>query len=161
MDILGASSGSTIAGWHLAATTKGVGEPDVRETILAPQQNYFPNHQHLSSYPLNPFPSFSLIKRMVNWKYEKGARLTPITPRALSGYCSLKLLAISKTFFAVFLGSAGPAKKAPNFSCFSGLSGGYHEISAGAPSKRSGMKTRCWELGEEVARISAPWMVCG
>ena len=49
-------------------------------------------------------------------------------------------------------------KKLPSFSLCSWVVGGYHEMSAGLPSKKSGMNTRYfWSV--EVARISAPWMV--
>ena len=42
---------------------------------------------------------------------------------------------------AVFGGAAGPWKKAPSFSPFSLVSGGYQEWSAGLPKKKSGTKT--------------------
>ena len=70
----------------------------------------------------------------------------------------------------------------PSFSPFSLVSGGYHEISAGLPSKKSyrisafghtdshalgvgsgltGMKTWYWLSLSDVERMSAPCRVCG
>lgn len=77
----------------------------------------------------------------------------------------LFLLLISSTILGmretVLAGAAGPAKNAPSFLPFSSLSGGYQEISAGLPSKKSGMKTWYLRSLSEVARISAPWRVWG
>ena len=70
----------------------------------------------------------------------------------------------------------------PSFSPFSFVSGGYHEMSAGLPSKKSyrilafahtdghglevdsgltGMKTWYWLSLSDVERMSAPCRVCG
>jgi hypothetical protein len=72
------------------------------------------------------------------------------------------LLPSSSTIFgmrgSVFGGAAAVWKKLPSFSSFSLLSGGYHEMSAGLPSKKSGMKT--WYFWSSVyARMSAPCSV--
>lgn len=61
--------------------------------------------------------------------------------------------------------AAGPGapfvlKKLPSFSPCSGVSGGYQEMSAGLPSKRSGMNTWYVLSLSEVARMSAPWRDC-
>lgn len=58
-------------------------------------------------------------------------------------------------------GAPGPWKKAPSFSPFSGVSGGYHSGGTGFPRKISGIKT--WNLcpsSPEWARISAPYQRC-
>jgi hypothetical protein len=60
--------------------------------------------------------------------------------------------------------AGGPAlvsKNLPSFCFVSSVVGGYHEMSAGSPSKKSGMKTRYFWSLLAVERISAPWMVCG
>lgn len=63
----------------------------------------------------------------------------------------------SGTFSAFFGGAAGPLKKAPSFSPFSFVSGGYHDWSAGLPSKKSGMYTWYWWCSSSAcARMSAP-----
>lgn len=77
----------------------------------------------------------------------------------------------------VFGGAAVVLKNSPSFSPFSFVSGGYQLMSAGEPSKKSGMKTgmvlawlQCvWQKEclpwaprlSAKARMSAPWIVWG
>lgn len=96
-------------------------------------------------------------------RYEKSKRrktLTPIMAQSMiSGYLALAALSNSGTWPATFVGGFF-WKKAPRFSCFSGVLGGYQSIGQGLPSNQSGIRTRycCLWL---VARMSAPWIDWG
>ena len=77
----------------------------------------------------------------------------------------LSLAEISCTAFgtrgSVLGGAALVWKNSFSFLPFSSLSSGYQLMSAGEPSKKSGMKTRYGCSLSLWARMSAPWMVCG
>jgi hypothetical protein len=64
------------------------------------------------------------------------------TQALMSGYSLPSSSKILEMRSSIFYGTAGPAKNSLSFLPFSGVSGGYQEMSAGYPSKRSGMKTQ-------------------
>jgi hypothetical protein len=72
------------------------------------------------------------------------------------GYLALAALIMSGICLTALVGGFF-WKKAPRFFCFSSSVGGYHSMGQGSPSKKSGMRTRCFSA----ARISAPWRVWG
>lgn len=62
----------------------------------------------------------------------------------MSVYLSDNPLTIFGTRSTAVCGRPGPLNQAPSFSPFSFVSGGYQLMSAGLPSKKSGMKTAWW-----------------
>jgi ribosomal protein L37AE/L43A len=104
--------------------------PAERTVIFPPQQ--YPRIDHDSNLPPEPPPGARLF-----------ASLT--TPGILESVAG---------------GAAFVLKKFPSFCLCSSVCGGNQVMSAGSPSKKSGMKTRYF-WAEEVERMSAPCRVCG
>ena len=139
----GASFASTMAGWQAAAALKGVPCCEIKLTILPPQQK--------------PTIPHSLMSGRSDWIC---LRTFGMRSRVLGGAA-----AVLKNLGSLSVSSRQTRNQgqtySPSFSPFSLLSGGYHEMSAGLPSKKSGMNTWYWCCLSECARISAPCIVCG